>query len=140
MSHPAPMTSIYRTTHSMCWLVWPWLEQTRNTAPSHRSRPARLQFRTPPTNVSTIEVWETTHTTTDDATFYADDEPRRVFWGISSSDTFDSNEPTNVSIASSPSSTPPPPRRQKRKLSIGMFFSKRGECRITPVRHAASPY
>ena len=48
---------------------------------------------TPPMNVSTIEVWDTTHTTTDDNTLYTDDEPRRVYWDISSSDTFDSNEP-----------------------------------------------
>ena len=81
---------------------------------------------TPSMNVSTIEGWETTHTTTDDATFYTDDEPRRVYWDISSSDTFDSNEPRNVSAASSPSSNPPPPRRQKRKLSIGMSFPKNG--------------
>ena len=80
---------------------------------------------TPPMNVSTIEAWDTTHTTTDDATFYTDDEPRRVYWDISSSDTFDSNEPRNVSVASSPSSTPPPPRRQRRKLSIGMSFPKK---------------
>ena len=65
---------------------------------------------TPPMNVSTIEGRETTYTTTDDATFYSDDEPRRVYWHISSSDTFDSNEPRKVSVASSPSSTPPPPR------------------------------
>ena len=44
---------------------------------------------TPPMNVSTIEGWETTHTTTDDATFYTDDEPRRVYWDISLSDSFD---------------------------------------------------
>ena len=31
---------------------------------------------TPTMNVSTIEGWETTHTTTDDVTFYTDDEPR----------------------------------------------------------------
>ena len=95
---------------------------------------------TPPMNVSTIEGWDTTHTTTDDGTFYTDDEPRRVYWDISSSDTFVSNEPRNVSVASSPSSTPPPPRRQKRKLSIGMSFSKKGECHSTPARHAANPY
>ena len=77
-------------------------------------------------NVSTIEGCDTTHTTTDDATFYTDDEPRRVYWDISSSDTFDSNEPRNVSVASSPSSTPPPPRRQKRELSIRMSFPKKG--------------
>ena len=78
-------------------------------------------------NVSTIEGWETTHTTTDDAMFHTDDEPRRVSWDISSSDTFDSNEPRNVSIASSASSTPPPPRRQKKEAQHGDVFSqKRG--------------
>ena len=95
---------------------------------------------TPPMNVNTFEGWAITHTTTDDATFCTDDEPRRVYWDISSSDTFDSNEPRNVSVASSPSSTQPPPRKQKRKLSIGMSFPKRGDCRSTPARHSANPY
>ena len=96
---------------------------------------------TPPMNVSTIEGWDTTYTTTDDNTFYSsENEPRRVYWHISSSDTFDSHEPRKVSVASSPSSTPPSPRRQKRKLSIGMSFPKKGECRSTPARHAANPY
>ena len=82
---------------------------------------------TPPIYVSTIKGWDTTYTTTDDNTFYSsENEPRRVYWDISSSDTFDSNEPRNVSVASSPSSTPPPPRRQKRKLSRGMFFPRKG--------------
>ena len=54
---------------------------------------------TPPINVSIFEGWDTPHTTTDDATFYTDDEPRKVYWHISSSDTFDSNEPRNVSVA-----------------------------------------
>ena len=52
---------------------------------------------TPPMNVSNIEGWDTKHTTTDEATFYTSDEPRRVYWDISS------NEPRNVSVASSPS-------------------------------------
>ena len=30
---------------------------------------------TPPMNVSTFEGWDTTHTTTDNDTFYTDDEP-----------------------------------------------------------------
>ena len=80
---------------------------------------------TPPMNVSTTEGWETTHTTTDDATFYNDDEPRRVYWDILSIDTFDSNEQRNVSVASSPSSNPPPPRRQERKPSVGMSFLRK---------------
>ena len=83
-------------------------------------------FSTPPMNVGTIEGWDTTHTTTDNDTFYTDDEPRRVYWDLSSSDTFDSNEPRNVSVASSPSSTPPPPPRQKRRLSMGMSFPQKG--------------
>ena len=82
---------------------------------------------TPPMNVSTIEGWETTHIETDDNTFYSsENEPRRVYWDISSSDTFDSYEPRNVSVASSPSSTPPPPPRQKRRLSMGMNFPQKG--------------
>ena len=94
---------------------------------------------TPPMNVSTIEGWDTTCTTTDNANFYTDDETRRVvYWHISSSDTFDSSEPRNVSVASSRSTTPPPPRRQKRNLRIRMSFPKKGECRSTPARHAAN--
>ena len=81
---------------------------------------------TPPMNVSTIEGRDTTHTTNDNDTFYTDDEPRRIYWDIWSNDTFDSNEPRNVSVASSPSSTPPPPPRQKRRLSIGMSFPQKG--------------
>ena len=77
-------------------------------------------------NVSTIEGCGTTYTSTDDATFYTDDEPRRIFWENSSSDTFDSNEPRNVSLASSPSSTPPPPRRQKGNSAEGCLFQKGG--------------
>ena len=80
---------------------------------------------TPPMNVSTIEGWDTRHTTTDNDTFYTDDEPRRVYWDISSSDTFDSNEPRILSVVSGTSSTPPS-RKQKRKLSIGMSFLKKG--------------
>ena len=81
---------------------------------------------TQPMNVSTIERWDTTHTPTDNDKFYTDVEPRIVYWDISSSDTFDSNEPRNVSVASSLSPTPPPPPRQKRRLSIEMSSPQKG--------------
>ena len=81
---------------------------------------------TPPMNLSTIEGWETTHTNTDDNTFQTEGEARRVYWDNSPSETFDSNEPRQVSFPSSPSCTPPPPRRKKRKLSIGMSFPQKG--------------
>ena len=109
-------------------------------SPESPEPPIPSPISTPPMNVSFIEGWGTTHTTTDDNTFYTDDEPRRVYWDISPSDTFDSNEPGNVSVASSPSSNPPPPRRQKKKLSIKSSFPKKGECRSTPARHAANPF
>ena len=35
---------------------------------------------TPPMNVSAYNSWETPHTTTEDNTFYSEDEPRRVYW------------------------------------------------------------
>ena len=41
--HPAWMISTYRPTHSMCWLLWPWFDQTKKTAPNHRGRLSRLQ-------------------------------------------------------------------------------------------------
>ena len=82
---------------------------------------------TPPMNLSTIEGWETPHTTTDDNTFYSsENEPRRVYWDFSPNETFESNEPRRVSPAGSPSSTPPPPPRQKRRQSMGMSFPQKG--------------
>ena len=63
---------------------------------------------TPPINVSAFGRWETSHTTTDDNTFYSDDEPRRMKF-----------------LPSTPI-PPPPPRKLKRKLSLGMYFPKGG--------------
>ena len=77
-------------------------------------------------NLSTIECWETPHTTTDDNTFYSEVEPRWVYWDISPNETFDYNEPREISFALSRSCTPPPPSRQKGKLSMGLSFPKEG--------------
>ena len=48
---------------------------------------------TPPMNSSTMENWETPHTSTDEKTFFSEDEPKQVYWHISSSETSDSSEP-----------------------------------------------
>ena len=50
-------------------------------------------------NLSTIDGWETPHTTTDDDALNSEGEPRRVYWDISPKETFDSNEPRQVSSA-----------------------------------------
>ena len=42
------------------------------------SKPSPIS--TPPMNISSIDGWETPHTTTDDNTFYSDDEPRRIYF------------------------------------------------------------
>ena len=83
---------------------------------------------TPLMNVSAYNSWETTHTTTDDKTFYSEDEPRRVYWTSPLGETFESeDEPRRIYVLSpSPSPPPSPPRAQKRKLSLGMSFPKEG--------------
>ena len=84
-----------------------------------------------PMILSTIEGCETPLTTTDENTFSSEDESRRVYWDVFSSEIFDSNEPRQISITSSPSSTLPPPRRQKRKLNMGFTSSKFGQPLLT---------
>ena len=82
---------------------------------------------TPPMNVSTFNSWETPLTTTDDNTFYSEDEPRCVNWTSPLDETFHSeDEPRRKYLLSSPS-PPPPPHKMKRKLEIGMSFPERGE-------------
>ena len=81
---------------------------------------------TPPMNFSAFRSWETSSTSTDDDTFYSSDEPRRVYWDLSSDDEFCSSDRRIPSVASSPCVTPLPPRAQKRKLGLGMSFPKDG--------------
>ena len=64
-----------------------------------------------PMNLSTIEGWETPHTSTDDATFSSKYQPRGVYRDKSSNETFDCQERRQVSITSIPSSTPPSAQR-----------------------------
>ena len=64
---------------------------------------------TPPMNVSAFNSWETSHTTTENDTFYSSDEPRRIYF-----------------LPPSPESPPSPPRKLKRRLSLGMSFPKEG--------------
>ena len=64
---------------------------------------------TPRMNVSAINSWETSYTTTNDDTFYLSDEPRRIYF-----------------LPPTISPPPSPPRKMKRKLSLGMPFPKEG--------------
>ena len=54
---------------------------------------------TPPMNVSTYNSWETPHTTTDNNTFYSEDEPRRVYWKSPLGETFESEDEPGGSMA-----------------------------------------
>ena len=63
---------------------------------------------TPPMNVSAYNSWETTHTTTDDNTFYSEDEPRWVYWPYPLGETFESEDEPGRIYVLSPSASPPP--------------------------------
>ena len=103
------------------------IQQDQEDSPQSPEPSDPSPISTPPMNLSTIEGWETPHTTTDDNTFYSsENEPRRVYWDFLPDETFESNEPRRVSPARRPPSTPPPPPRQKRRQSIGMSFPKKG--------------
>ena len=83
---------------------------------------------TPPMNVSTFNSWETPRITTDDNTFFSEDEPRRVYWTSPLEiNIYSEGEPRRIYLLSSPS-PPSPPRKMKRKLEIGMSFPKKGQC------------
>ena len=103
------------------------IQQDQEDSPQSPEPSDPSPISTPPMNLRTIEGWETPHTTTDDNTFYSsENEPRRVYWDSPPNKTFESNESRRVSPTGRPPSTPPPPPRQKRKLSIGMSFPKKG--------------
>ena len=98
------------------------MQQDQEDSPQSPEPSDPSPISTPPMNLSTIEGWETPHTTTDDNTFYSsENEPRRVYWDLSADETFELKEPRRVYPTGSPSSTTPPPPRQKRRLSMGMF-------------------
>ena len=102
------------------------IQQDQEDSPQSLEPSDPSPISTPLMNISTIEGWETPHTTTDDNTFYSsENEPRRVYWNSSPNETFESNEPRQVYPVGSPPSTPPPPPRRKRRLSIGMSFPKK---------------
>ena len=70
---------------------------------------------TPPMKVSTFNSWETSNTTTNDDTFYSEDDPRRVYWTTPQVETFESeDEPRRIYFL------PPSrhPRSVKQKLEL----------------------
>ena len=96
-----------------------------NYSPQSREQSDPSPISTPPMILNTIDGWETPQTTTDDNTFYLDDEPRRIHWTTLLDETFYwEGEPRRIYLLSSPS-PPSPPRKMKRKLEMGMSFQKR---------------
>ena len=83
------------------------IQPAEEYSPQSTERSNRSPICTPPMNLSTIEGWETPHTTTDENTFYSEDEPGRVYWHISSSKTF-----TLTSSDKYPSFRARPPHRR----------------------------
>ena len=79
---------------------------------------------TPPMNVSIFKSWHTPHSTTDDNTFYSEDEPRRVYWTSPLNETFHSErEPRRIYLLSS-QSPPSPPSQDEKEVGDGKVLSK----------------
>ena len=55
------------------------IRQDEEDSPQSRAPSDPSPIFTPPMNLSTIEGWETPHTTRDNNTFYSEDEPGRVY-------------------------------------------------------------
>ena len=81
---------------------------------------------TPPLNLSTIDGWETPHTTTDDNTLFSEDKQRRVHWNSPMNETYHS-EVESRRIYLLPSRCPPsPPCQMNWKSEMRMSFPKKG--------------
>ena len=92
-------------------------------------------------NLSTIEGWETPHTTTDDHALFSECEPRRDSTGIFLlMELLTALRPDKyLSLRAHP----PHCRLHHDKRETwawGCLFLKKGECRNTPATHVASPY
>ena len=106
------------------------VHQTQNTHDDNYSPqspdPSELSsISTPPTNVSAFNNWETSYTSTDDNTFYTSNEPRRVYWDLSSDDDLGSSVPRNPSVASSPCFTPAASKSTEKEDKPGNVLSQR---------------
>ena len=96
----------------------------RITAFNHRSRQTRRLFQHH-IRISVLLKAGKLHKLMGKAKFYSEDEPRRIYWDISSDGTFHSeDEPRRNHFLPRPS-PPALPRKMEMKLSIKMSFPKR---------------
>ena len=93
---------------------------------------------TPPMNVSAYNSWETPHTTTNDNTFYSEDEPRRVYWTSPLGETFESEDDPggSTSYHRVPHRSHHLREGRKESRASGCPFQKKGECRSTSAKPA----
>ena len=70
------------------------------------SRPSPISV--PPMNISDYNRWDTSHNTTDDGTFYSEDEPRRVYCTSPLGETFHSSDEARRIYLLPPTPSPPP--------------------------------
>ena len=88
--------SLFNNLNTMAIVTQTW-DNNEQYSPESPEPSLPSPVSTPPMNVSAYNSWETTHTTTDDNTFYSEDEPRRVYWTSSLGETFESeDEPRRI--------------------------------------------
>ena len=105
------------------------VHQTQNTQDDNYSpqspQPSELSsISTPPINVSAFNSWETSYTSTDNNTFYTSDEPRRVYWDLSSDDDLGSCSKESICCVE-PLYYPAASKSTEKKVEPGNVLSKR---------------
>ena len=136
------MTSISRTTPSMCWLLWPSFNQIKKTAANHQSRLIRPQSQRPQWTWARLKAGRRHIPLL-----------QTIMFSICLKTSLDGSTGTflltrhltqmNPDEYLPPKAHPPHRRlhRDKREdWAWGCLFLKRGECRSTSARHAANSF
>ena len=117
------------------------IQQDQEDSPQSPDTSDLSPISTPPMNLSSIQGWETSHTTTDDNTFFRLKTSRDGSTGTFLLTRHLAQMNPDESL---PLRAHPPHRRlhrdRREDWAWGCLFLKKGECWSTSARHAANPF
>ena len=107
----------------------------KNYSPQSPEPSELMSISTPLMNLSTIGGWETPHTTTDDNTFYSEDEPRKIYWEMSSTRPCSRMKIRERSCYNNAPHLHRRPQAENKAEHGDVLSKKKGECCSMSVRH-----